>query len=89
MAQRERAHGAQQLQHIKHWREAPNDAHPVERRAWEAILTIWMIGWLPGFAFESSWAYPLCLLGVMAPRLYAYGVHRRTRHSVSGATGWT
>ena len=27
-------------------------------------------GWLPAYAFEAAWAYPLSLLGVLAPRLY-------------------
>jgi len=62
-----------QMQRVKNWHEAQHGAHPVERQLWEAVLTLWMmgwIGWLPAYAFEAPWAYPLCLLGVLAPRLY-------------------
>lgn len=65
-----------QLQRIKRWREAQHGAHPLERQTWEAVLTLWLmgwVGWLPAFAMGARWAYPLCLLGSLAPRLYVYG----------------
>ncbi|MDB5743183.1 MAG: hypothetical protein JWR68_1498 [Polaromonas sp.] len=64
-----------QLQRIKRWREAQHGAHPLERQTWEAVLTLWMmgwVGWIPAFEFDMPWVYPLCLLGVLAPRLYVY-----------------
>ncbi|MEO8013871.1 MAG: hypothetical protein ABI642_06985 [Polaromonas sp.] len=64
-----------QLQRVKQWREAQHGAHPLERQVWEAVLTLWMtgwMGWLPAFAFDADWAYPLCLLGMYAPSLYVY-----------------
>ena len=64
-----------QLQQIKVWREAHQASHPLERRLWEAVLTLWMMGWmgwLPAWGCGASWAYPLCLLGILAPGIYVY-----------------
>lgn len=64
-----------QLQRVKNWRVAQHGAHPVECQVWEAVLTLWVMGWtgwLPAYAFEAPWAYPLCLLGVFMPRLYVH-----------------
>jgi hypothetical protein len=38
---------------------------------WEAVLTLWMmgwVGWIPALEAEAYWAFPLCLLGVCTPR---------------------
>jgi len=62
-----------QLQRIKNWRAAQCKAHPVECEVWEGVLTLWVmgwVGWLPAFAFELPWAYPLCLLGMLMPQAY-------------------
>lgn len=64
-----------QFQRIKLWREARHASHPAERRMWETVLTLWMmgwVGWLPAFESGASWAYPLCLLGMLSPRIYVY-----------------
>lgn len=64
-----------QLQRLKNWRVTQRKAHPVECEVWEGVLTLWVMGWmgwLPAFAFEAPWAYPLCLLGMLTPRLYVY-----------------
>ncbi len=61
------------LQRVKNWHATQRGARPVECQIWEAVLTLWMMGWmgwLPAYTFEAPWAYPLCLLGVLAPRLY-------------------
>ncbi|MFC5521486.1 hypothetical protein [Polaromonas jejuensis] len=62
-----------QLHRLKKWHESHERTQPVEFHVWECVLTVWVmgwIGWLPAFAFEAPWAYPLCLLGVLTPRLY-------------------
>ena len=62
-----------QMERLKKWHIAERGKHPAERQVWEAVLTLWMmgwVGWIPAFEFEAPWAYPLCLLGVLAPRLY-------------------
>src|SRR5579872_3440750 len=61
------------LQRIKQWHVAHKADHPLEYQLWDAMLTLWImgwVGWLPAFAFGAPWAYPLCVLGILAPRLY-------------------
>ncbi len=63
-----------QIERLKNWRVAHHKDQPVECYTWEGVLTLWMmgwVGWLPAFAFEAPWAYPLCLLGMWTPVLYA------------------
>lgn len=62
-----------ELKRIKNWHAAQHGAHPLERQVWEAVMTVWVmawIAWLPAYAFDDAWAYPLCLLGVFAPAIY-------------------
>ncbi len=62
-----------ELQRIKRWQVAHKNAHPLEYQAWDAVLTLWVmgwVGWLPALAVENPWACLLCLLGTVAPRLY-------------------
>ena len=52
-------------------RERP--ANRIEFAVWEAVLTLWILGWtgwLPAFALVAPWAFPLCVLGMLVPRLY-------------------
>ena len=68
-----------QLQRIKQWHVVHKADHPLEYQVWDAMLTLWVmgwIGWLPAFSFDVPWAYPLCVLAILAPRLY---VDWRTR----------
>ena len=62
-----------QMQRLKNWHVGQSGAHRLERAVWEAVLTAWVlgwVGWLPAYAFEAPWAYPLCLLGIFMPRFY-------------------
>lgn len=62
-----------QLKRIKNWHASTRHQHPLESAVWEAVMTIWVIaciGWLPATIFERPWAYLLCLIGVLTPRLY-------------------
>ncbi len=62
-----------QLQRVKNWHARHRANHPVEARIWETVMTVWVmawIGWLPAYTFDAPWAYPLCVLGVLMPRLY-------------------
>ena len=73
-----------ELQRIKQWQLDHRSSHPVEHQLWDAVLTLWLmgwIGWLPAFVLEVALAYPLCLLGVAAPQLY---VRWRIRAHVRG-----
>jgi hypothetical protein len=64
-----------ELQRIKRWHVAHKGEHPLEYQSWDAILILWImgwVGWLPAFALDIPLAYPLCLLGMAAPQLYVY-----------------
>ena len=62
-----------ELQRIKQWHVDHRSDHPVEYHLWDAMLTLWLmgwVGWLPAFAFEAMWAAPLCMTAMFAPTLY-------------------
>jgi hypothetical protein len=61
------------LQRIKLWQLEHKRTHPLEYHSWDAVLTLWVmgwVGWVPTFALGDLWASLLCLLGMVAPRLY-------------------
>jgi hypothetical protein len=52
-----------ELQRIKQWHVAHRAEHPLEYHLWDAVLTLWVmgwVGWLPAYAFEQFWSMPLC-----------------------------
>ncbi|MDI1341407.1 hypothetical protein [Polaromonas sp.] len=62
-----------ELQRIKQWHLAHKDTRPLEYQVWDAVLTLWImgwVGWLPAFALEVPLAYPFCVLGMATPQLY-------------------
>ncbi|HET6828067.1 MAG TPA: hypothetical protein VFH35_05285 [Ramlibacter sp.] len=62
-----------ELQRIKQWHVDHRSDHPVEYHLWDAMLTLWLmgwVGWLPAFALEAMWAAPLCMTAMFAPTLY-------------------
>jgi hypothetical protein len=63
-----------ELQRIKQWHIAHKQTHPLECQTWDAMLTLWLmgwVGWLPAFAFEQGWLMPVCALAMFAPSFYA------------------
>jgi hypothetical protein len=74
------------LQRIKQWHVNHRHDHPVEYHMWDAMLTLWLmgwIGWLPTFALDAVWAAPLCVVGIAAPTLYiAWRVRAHQRHKL-------
>jgi hypothetical protein len=62
-----------ELQRIKQWHVDHRGDHPVEYHLWDAMLTLWVmgwVGWLPAMALDAVWAAPLCMAAVFAPTLY-------------------
>lgn len=62
-----------ELHRIKQWHVAHRAQHPLEYHLWDAVLTVWLMGWmgwLPALALEALWALPLCLLATLCPTLY-------------------
>jgi hypothetical protein len=63
------------LQRIKRWHVAHEKEHPVEYQAWDAMLTLWIIGWvgwIPAFTFDALWAAPLLATAMSAPTMYVF-----------------
>ena len=73
------------LQRIKKWHIAHRHTHPVEYEAWDAMLTLWVVGcvgWIPTCALAVIWGLPLCAVAMAAPSLYVawrLKAHRRGR----------
>lgn len=64
----------EEMQRIKQWLVAHQREHPVEYHTWDAMLTLWLagwVGWIPAFAFDALWAAPLLALSMSAPTMYA------------------
>lgn len=62
-----------ELQRIKRWHVAHKNTRPLEYQVWDAVLTLWLmgwVGWLPALVLDLPLACPLCLLGMAAPQLY-------------------
>ncbi len=62
-----------ELHRIKQWHVDHCADHPVECHLWDAMLTLWLmgwVGWLPALAFDAVWAAPLLLAGMWAPACY-------------------
>ena len=62
-----------EIHRIKKWHVAHRRDHPVEYHLWDAMLTLWLmgwVGWLPAIAFGAYWAAPLCLVASLAPSAY-------------------
>lgn len=61
------------LQRIKAWHVEHRAEHPLEYQLWDTMLILWIlgrVGWLPAYALDAPWAYPLCLMAMLAPRMY-------------------
>jgi hypothetical protein len=68
-----------ELQRIKQWHVDHRRDRPVEYHLWDAVLTLWLmgwVGWLPTFLLDDIWAAPLCFVGACLPSLY---IHWRLR----------
>ena len=69
----------QQFHELKLWHQRQGHRHPVERSIWDAVLTIWMIGWVgapTAFLLHLDWAELACLGVLFLPGLYV-AVRRR------------
>ena len=79
-----------ELKEIKRWQLAHRDSHPVEYRLWDAMLMVWLmgwIGWLPAMVLGTPWVFPACVLAIAMPDLYA-GWRARAHHSSRLRCDW-
>ena len=70
-----------EIHRIRQWHVAHRDDHPLEYQLWDLLLTFWLMGWfgwLPVYVLDDAWAWPLCVLAMLAPRLYV--AWRRRAH---------
>jgi hypothetical protein len=83
-----------EMQRIKQWHVEHKADHPLEYQLWDAMLTLWVmgwVGWLPAYALQELWAMPLCVLATAAPRLYAgwrMKAHRAHRLRCDWIAAW-
>ena len=54
--------------HLRHWRD-----HPLEKNLWEAVLTLWLMGWVGGavsLLLNLPWVEVFCLALLFLPSAY-------------------
>ena len=69
----------QQFQELKLWHQRQGQRHPVERALWDAVLTVWLLGWIgapTAFLLHAGWAELACLSVLFLPGIYV-AVRRR------------
>ena len=68
-----------QFHSLKTWHLRHAQQHPVERHAWDAVLTLWMMAWAGGVAsllLGAAWVELGCLALLFLPTAYV-GLRRR------------
>jgi hypothetical protein len=72
--------------HLRHWRE-----QPLEKHAWDMVLTLWLAGWV-GFPsallIDAGWAEVTCIALVFLPGAYV-ALRRRLHRSGVLRCDWT
>jgi hypothetical protein len=69
----------QQLSAVKRWLAARRREHPMEYHAWDAVLTLWLIGWMgmpAGIVLDQLYGLAGCALLLFAPAAYV-GLRQR------------
>ncbi|MEK8032617.1 hypothetical protein AACH06_17490 [Ideonella sp. DXS29W] len=62
-----------QLSAMKAWMVDHRHGQPVEYHAWDAVLTLWLMGWMGAPAFivlDNLWAEVACVALFFVPRAY-------------------
>lgn len=73
-----------QMSLLKRWHVAHREEAPLEYHAWDAVLTLWVIGWvglLPAVVLAWGWLLPVLMAFFVAPVFY---VRLRRRLHASG-----
>jgi hypothetical protein len=63
----------QQFQELKVWHARQGHRHPVERQLWDAVLTVWLLGWVgapTALLLHIGWAEAACVSVLFLPGLY-------------------
>ena len=73
----------QQFHELKVWHQRQGRRHPVEKSLWEAVLTVWLLGWVgapTAFLLNAGWAEAACASLLFLPGAYVTlrcWLHRR------------
>lgn len=62
-----------QMSSLKRWHVAHRDGQPLEYHAWDAVLTLWLMGWMgvpPALLLHWAWGVVACVPMFFAPPLY-------------------
>jgi hypothetical protein len=62
-----------QFQDLKLWHQRHLRERPLEKHAWDIVLTLWMMGWVGGptaFLIHIRWAVLVCLALLFLPSAY-------------------
>jgi len=73
-----------QMSSVKRWHLAHQEDSPLEYHAWDAVLTLWLVGWVgvpPALLLHWTWLVVLCVSLSFAPPAY---VRLRRRLHASG-----
>lgn len=71
----------QQFQDLRRWHLREGRRHPVEHSLWDAVLTLWLLGWVGAPAallLHLGWAEAACASALFLPG--AYVALRRRLH---------
>lgn len=75
----------QQMTQLKRWHVAHKQQAPVEYHTWDAVLTVWLMGWMgvpPALLLWQPYGVLLCVAAFFVPDAYAWlrgKEHRRGR----------
>ena len=64
-----------QLSSVKRWQVAHRDRSPLEYHTWDAVLTLWLMGWMgvpPALLLHWTWALAACAAMFFAPPAYVW-----------------
>lgn len=74
-----------QLSAVKAWMQAHKAVQPIEYHAWDAVLTLWLMGWMGAPAFlllDEPWEVLACVALFFVPPGYLrlrQRLHQRRR----------
>ena len=63
----------QQFQKLKVWHLRQGHRHPIEKNLWDAVLTVWLLGWVgapTALLLQAGWAEVACLSVLFLPGGY-------------------
>jgi hypothetical protein len=72
----------QQFHDLRVWHLRQGRRHPIEKHVWDAVLTIWLMGWVgvpTALLVDSGWAELGCLSVLFLPGCYVAARRRLHR----------